>query len=161
MTNIFNYFYTQRDRVRKAGPDTVNETIDAQIMERLQALSRGPREKISERLKELDYEWSFDRLMGAQAAVVGLSGLWLSATDNRGWLGMTTFSLVMLLLYALIGWCPPVETLRKFNIRTEQEINLERYALKALRGDFGNIQKLRRSKKAQAAYAAAVLDQFE
>ena len=33
--------------------------------------------------------------------------------------------------------CPPVPLFRRIGIRTQSEIELERYALKALRGDFG------------------------
>jgi hypothetical protein len=124
-------------------------------MDRLLYLSRQPQEATRQRLAELEQEWSFDRLMSAQAAIVGLSGLLLAATDDRGWVGMSTFSLLMLLLYALFGWCPPVQTLRRFNIRTEQEINLERYALKAMIGDFGSVDELKGQKKAEAAYRAA------
>jgi hypothetical protein len=40
-----------------------------------------------------------------------------------------------LLMYAVQGWCPPVSILRRFGFRTRQEIDLEKYALKALRGD--------------------------
>lgn len=155
MISFTKKIYTSRDRVRKAGPDSVNESIDRHLMDRLHHLSPQSQEAIDQRLAELEQEWSFDRLMGAQAAVVGLSGLWLAATDDRGWVGMSAFSLLMLLLYALFGWCPPVQTLRRFNIRTEQEINLERYALKAMRGDFGSVDRLKGRKKAEAAYRAA------
>jgi hypothetical protein len=44
-----------------------------------------------------------------------------------------------LLQHALQGWCPPVPLLRKTGVRTMREIDIERYALKALRGDFGPI----------------------
>jgi hypothetical protein len=48
---------------------------------------------------------------------------------------VTTF----LLQHALQGWCPPVPFFRKRGVRTMREIDTERYALKALRGDFGPI----------------------
>jgi hypothetical protein len=38
--------------------------------------------------------------------------------------------------HALQGWCPPLPLLRRLGVRTQQEIERERYALKALRGDF-------------------------
>lgn len=41
-----------------------------------------------------------------------------------------------LLQHALQGWCPPVPVLRRLGFRTQTEIDEERYALKALRGDF-------------------------
>ena len=44
-------------------------------------------------------------------------------------------------LHAIQGWCPPVPVLRRLGIRTREEIERERYALKALAGDFGTISK--------------------
>ncbi|HET9942578.1 MAG TPA: hypothetical protein VFR05_04515, partial [Terriglobia bacterium] len=41
-----------------------------------------------------------------------------------------------LLQHAVQGWCPPVPLFRRLGIRTQREIDEERYALKAMRGDF-------------------------
>jgi hypothetical protein len=38
--------------------------------------------------------------------------------------------------HAVQGWCPPVPVLRRLGFRTAYEIEEERRALKALRGDF-------------------------
>ncbi len=38
--------------------------------------------------------------------------------------------------HAIQGWCPPLPVLRRRGFRTAEEINQERYALKALGGDF-------------------------
>jgi hypothetical protein len=37
--------------------------------------------------------------------------------------------------HATQGWCPPLPVVRKMGVRTRREINHEKYALKALRGD--------------------------
>jgi hypothetical protein len=44
-----------------------------------------------------------------------------------------------LLQHAVQGWCPPVPLFRRMGFRTQSEIDHERYALKALRGDFRNL----------------------
>ena len=44
-----------------------------------------------------------------------------------------------LLQQALQGWCPPVSVLRKLGLRTQREIDEERFALEALRGDFRDV----------------------
>ncbi len=41
--------------------------------------------------------------------------------------------------HALQGWCPPLPILRRMGFRTSADINEERNALKALRGDFDQI----------------------
>jgi hypothetical protein len=43
---------------------------------------------------------------------------------------------LFLLQHGLQGWCPPLALFRRRGVRTRREIDLERYALKALRGDF-------------------------
>jgi hypothetical protein len=40
--------------------------------------------------------------------------------------------------HALQGWCPPLPVFRRLGFRTQYEIEQERYALKAIRGDFGS-----------------------
>mgnify|MGYP006201292969 CR=1 FL=1 len=41
--------------------------------------------------------------------------------------------------HALQGWCPPIPIFRRLGVRTHREIARERYALKALRGDFSEL----------------------
>jgi len=41
--------------------------------------------------------------------------------------------------HAVQGWCPPIPVLRRLGVRTSREIELERIALKALRGDFDHV----------------------
>ena len=46
---------------------------------------------------------------------------------------------LFLLQHALQGWCPPLPLLRRLGVRTQAEIERERYALKAIRGDFAGV----------------------
>jgi hypothetical protein len=41
-----------------------------------------------------------------------------------------------MLQHALQGWCPPLPFIRKRGVRTADEINAEKTALKLMRGDF-------------------------
>jgi len=58
---------------------------------------------------------------------------------DRRWFLLPTVVLSFLLLHAVQGWCPPVPLLRRLGIRTRGEIDRERYALKALAGDFEGV----------------------
>jgi hypothetical protein len=49
---------------------------------------------------------------------------------------LTLAVLGFLLQHAVQGWCPPLALLRRLGVRTRREIDAEKYALKALRGDF-------------------------
>ena len=55
---------------------------------------------------------------------------------NRKFFVLPALVAGFLLQHALQGWCPPVPLLRRLGFRTTAEIDYERYALKALRGDF-------------------------
>jgi hypothetical protein len=54
--------------------------------------------------------------------------------------------------HAIQGWCPPVPILRRMGFRTAHEIEQERNALKAIRGDFEGISTS--MNKPQAALSA-------
>jgi len=47
--------------------------------------------------------------------------------------------LSFLFQHAVQGWCPPVPVFRRMGVRTRKEIDREKYALKALRGDFDGL----------------------
>ncbi len=93
-------------------------------------------EEIEQRLRELDEEWDIERTLEANATTLGLVGLGLGATVSRKYFFLPTVVLGFLLQHALQGWCPPVPLFRRLGVRTQTEIETERYALRALRGDF-------------------------
>ncbi len=41
--------------------------------------------------------------------------------------------------HAIVGWCPPLPLLRSLGFRNRVEIDKEKFALKALRGDFNDL----------------------
>jgi hypothetical protein len=47
-----------------------------------------------------------------------------------------------LLQSAIRGWSPPMNLLRRLRLRTREEIEEEKYALKVLRGDFNDLPVL-------------------
>jgi len=59
---------------------------------------------------------------------------------KRKWLLLTTMVQGFFLQHALQGWSPPVPLFRRLGFRTQNEIESERYALKALRGDFTDLR---------------------
>ncbi|MBM9595242.1 DUF2892 domain-containing protein [Roseitranquillus sediminis] len=95
--------------------------------------------EIGRRLRELDREWDIERTLEANASSLALAGVVLGLTHDRRWLGLSAGVLAFLLQHALQGWCPPLPVLRRLGFRTAIEIEQERYALKAIRGDFDHI----------------------
>jgi hypothetical protein len=93
-------------------------------------------EGLEGRLLELEKEWDVERTLEANAATLALVGVSLGALVDRRFFIIPAVVAGFLLQHALQGWCPPLPILRKFGFRTQSEIDEERYALKALRGDF-------------------------
>jgi hypothetical protein len=94
---------------------------------------------IGQRLAELDREWPVDRMLQANAAALTLGGLLLGVLLDRRLLLVPAAVAGFLLQHALRGWSPPLPLLRGMGARTTEEIALERFALKALRGDFRSV----------------------
>ena len=68
-----------------------------------------------------------------------LAGLVLGVTVSRKWLLLPVAVGGFLLQHALQGWCPPLIWFRRLGVRTASEIDLERFSLKVLRGDFADL----------------------
>ena len=96
---------------------------------------------IDSRLAELDREWDIERAIEANASTLALAGVVLGAGLDRRWLALSGLVAGFLLQHSLQGWCPPVPVLRQLGFRTAREIERERYALKALRGDFEGVRQ--------------------
>jgi hypothetical protein len=123
------------DRVPRHTASDVNQRIQRDIEENVRYFAAHPHQ-IATRLNELDHEWDIERTLEANAAIVGLTGVLSGAFVDRRLLVLPAAVMAFLLQHALQGWCPPVPFLRSRGVRTAHEINQERYALKALRGDF-------------------------
>lgn len=114
--------------------NTVNRRIEAATGERIRRLARNPL-AIERRLRQLDREWDIEHLLETNAALLSLAGVALAARDRR-WLLLPALVTTFLFQHAVQGWCPPIPLLRRLCIRTAREIEIERVALKILRGDF-------------------------
>jgi hypothetical protein len=143
-----------RNRVPDNTSDNVNEEILRQIEERVRYYAGRPK-KIAQRLRELDEEWDIERAIEANAAAIGFSGIVLGATVDRRWLTLPALVTAFLFQHAIQGWCPPVPILRRLGFRTAHEIEQERNALKALRGDYADIEKEKDQAGAALVAAAA------
>jgi hypothetical protein len=124
-------------RVERHTADEINRRIQNEISERVRYYADHP-SGIDARLAELDREWDIERTLEANAASFGLTGVLLGAFVDRRFLALPALVSGFLLQHALQGWCPPVPFFRSRGVRTTAEINQERSALKALRGDYAN-----------------------
>ncbi len=125
-------------------PGQTDDDINEQIKRHTEAnvafyATRDPR-LLDIRIQELDREWDIERVLEANAATVSLIGLSLTRFMSRRWLLLPMAVAAFLLQHAVQGWCPPVSLFRRWGVRTQREIDEERYALKLLRGDFKAVE---------------------
>lgn len=142
---------TTVDRVPDHTAEPVNRRIEQDTAARVAALAAQP-ERVEARLRELDREWDIERTLEANAASVALAGILLAAFVDLRWLILPAVVAAFLLQHAVQGWCPPLPVFRRLGFRTAHEIEEERQALKALRGDYAGIDT---SRDPAAALAAA------
>ena len=126
-------------RVPAHTDDAVNERIRQRTEQNIAHFRNAGPAAITRRLRELEEEWDIERTLEANAATASLIGLTLGATVDRRWYLFPAVVAGFLLQHALQGWCPPLPVFRRMGIRTSYEIDYERNALKALRGDFRSV----------------------
>lgn len=140
------------DRVDSNTATEVNDEIRRRTELSILRHSADPA-AIERRLAELDEEWDIERCLETAAPTFSLIGLALGLTVNRKWLTLPVVVQAFFLQHALQGWCPPLPILRRLGVRTAAEIDQERYALKALRGDFARLQHADGGRAEDAIYA--------
>ncbi len=118
-----------KDRVRKATSDHVNEKIDNQTRENIEAYSIASKEMLQARIEDLDREWDIERTLELNASLVALAGVILAATVNKRWLLLPGLVTAFLAQHAIQGWCPPIPLFRRLGVRTQKEIDAEKHAL--------------------------------
>jgi hypothetical protein len=124
------------ERVRANTAEEINRRIDREIETRVREYAQRSAGEITRRIDELDREWDMERLLETNASVVAFTGLVLGVTHSKRWLIVPGIVLPFLFQHAVQGWCPPVPVFRRLGVRTREEIDREKYALKVLRGDF-------------------------
>lgn len=109
----------------------VNARIARRTERHIEAAERGGPQAMHARLAALDREWDIERCLETAAASFSLAGLALGTSVDRRWLALPALVSGFLLQHALQGWCPPLPILRRLGVRTADEINHERFALRA------------------------------
>lgn len=126
----------EQGRVRRASSPEVNEKVDQEIRDNLKTYSGSDYEAIDDRISELEKEWDIERTLELNAASLALTGTVLGLVVDKRWLALPIIVGSFLVQHAIQGWCPPLPILRRLGFRTRAEIDKEKFALKALRGDF-------------------------
>jgi hypothetical protein len=144
-------------RVERSTARGLNERIRISSDAQISRLEGAKPVEFQARLEELDREWDIERLLQANASTLVMLGVALGYAVDRRFLILPAAVLTFFAQHALQGWCPPIPVFRRREVRTMREIERERYAIKALRGDFDDIPAAggaQREGRVRAALAA-------
>jgi len=109
------------------------------LEQRLACLADAGPAAIDERLNAIESEWSAGRVTKAVIGVTMVVGLGLTALLNPWWLLLPAAGSVFLLqyLFGRTSWLG--KTFQEMGFRSGAEIEQEKLALRALRGDFRHL----------------------
>lgn len=141
------------DPVRTHTAAAVLRRIDDTTLSNLTRHGGGAPADIAQRLDALDREWDIDRAIEIEAAITGLFGLALGALVRGGFLVVPAVAAASVLAFATTRRYPLLPVFRRLGVRSAREIARERYALKALRGDFVGLGEDRSARTEQHAAA--------
>src|SRR4051794_28528585 len=130
---------TTTGRVPEHTAAPVNEMIRRRTEATVRRVAAAGPAAIDRRLRGLDEEWDIERCLETMAPSFTLLGVALGLTGSRKFFAIPFVVQPFSLQHPLQGWCPPVPVLRRLGVRTQSEIDEERCALKALRGDFQDL----------------------
>jgi hypothetical protein len=128
-----------KDRVQAHTAEAINQQIEEEARSRVLAAADSSKEGLSRRIQDLEKEWDIERFLEMNASALAFTGVVLGLLWNRKFFLIPCLVLPFLFQHAIQGWCPPIPILRRKGIRTRREIDLEKYAIKALRGDFAAV----------------------
>lgn len=131
---------SEGDRVRSRTAHAVLRRIDEETITSLTELADEGPDAVTRRLQHLDAEWDTDRVIEAEASATGLVAVTAAAVLGRAYTVLPAAVAGAVLLHALTGWYPMLPLFRRLGVRSAREIARERYALKALRGDFSGLE---------------------
>ncbi|MDF3001112.1 MAG: hypothetical protein K0Q48_1231 [Bacillota bacterium] len=118
----------------------MNESIRRRTLETLSELEDAGEAEITKRIQKLDSEWDVERVVEAKAAMCVVGCSLFGIAKNKYWSFLTLIAGTFLLQHALLGWCPSAPVVRKMGVRTAEEINQEKMALKLMRKDFAHVK---------------------
>ncbi|MEY2545296.1 MAG: hypothetical protein QOG48_413 [Verrucomicrobiota bacterium] len=130
-----------KDRVRANTAAHINREIERRAARHVVQAAGQADAAITRRINELDDEWDMERWLEMNASALAFTGMVLGLLVNKKFFAIPAIVLPFLFQHSVQGWCPPIPILRRRGVRTRREIDAEKYALKAVRGDFVRVHK--------------------
>ena len=131
-----NIFPPTAQRVSQKTDPLINDEIRNQTIRNLNVFKNCDEAQIADRIHKLNQEWDTERVLEVKASLLILFSSYMGIKMSRAWFLLTGTVAGFVLWHALMGWCPSLPLVRKWGIRTAEEIGNEKIALKIMRGDF-------------------------
>lgn len=109
------------------------------LEQRLACLADSGVPAITDRLDQLDREWSSGRMTKATVGVLIVVGLLMTAAFGAWWLILPAIGGVFLLQYLFTNMSWLGAMFREMGFRSGADIDQEKFALRTLRGDFRHL----------------------
>lgn len=133
---------TSTDTARSHATECVNKRIDDRVERCVRYMAQQERTEISGYLEKLEREWDLNRAVTVVGSLAAVAGLLLGRRDGGRWRVLSGVAAGLMLQHGLLGFGPLARVVRALGgVRTRREIDLEKFALKALRGDFERIPR--------------------
>lgn len=152
--DVIRYSTPTFERVSENTSPELKQQIRAETEARVRAVARSGPAAIERRLHQLDREWDVERVLETEAGLTILAGLALGAAVDRRFYYLPVFAGCMGLVHAFQGAYPLLPVFRRLGLRTPEEIQRERLALRILKGELGQDGRRSVTEPAAAAQAA-------
>ena len=111
------------------------EELDRQLKEAISKYQHADSQQIDRRLAELDQEWDIERVIEVEAPLMIGLGAGLGLLHSPKWFGLSAVAASMVILHNTQGWYPLLPVFQRMGIRSQNDIEQERSALRVLRKD--------------------------
>jgi hypothetical protein len=133
------YGRSLNSRIAQNTSPVINQMIMDHTEKSLLFYAEHP-DQIDDRINRLKNESDVSRALVANASLMGMFGMFMALIVRvRLLILLPIAAMVFLVQNAIRGWSPPDMILRRLGFRTKEEIQLELYGLRMLKGDFSAI----------------------
>ncbi len=115
-------------------------SIDETTRENIQKYVDQGEDAIDRRIRALDHTWDMEKTLRFNISVLALAGVLFGTYKKRRWSVLSIAVTAFIAQHLISKFCPTLPLLKKLGLQTHQEMEHEKYALKALRGDFKSIK---------------------
>ncbi|WP_166259385.1 hypothetical protein [Marinobacter salicampi] len=128
-------FQSTTERVSNHTSEAQRRKLDQQLLDTIDEYRSASPYQISKRLAELDDEWDLERVIEIEAPLMIGLGAGLGLFHSPKWFGLSAAAAAMVILHNTQGWYPLLPLFQRMGIRSQNDIETERNALRVLRRD--------------------------